>query len=41
MVKMDQSWMKASRISDEYANRVEQFIQFTEHNAQNVGENFL
>ena len=33
--------MKASRISDEYANRVEQFIQFTEHNAQNVGENFL
>jgi len=34
---MDQSWMKASHISDKYANGVEQFIQFTEHNAQSVG----
>jgi len=38
---MDRSWMKASRISDEYANGVESFIQFTEHNAQNLGGNFF
>ena len=34
---MDQSWMKASRISDEYENGVEQFLQFTERNAQSLG----
>ena len=35
---MDQSWMKASRINDEYENGVEQFLQFTECNAESLGE---
>lgn len=30
---MDRSWMQASRISDEYENEVEQFLQFTELDA--------
>ena len=34
---MDQSWMKASRINDEYENGVEQFLQFTERNAESLG----
>ena len=38
---MNQSWMKASCISDKYENEVEQFIQFIEHNAQSLGGNFF
>ena len=30
---MDRSWMKTSRISNEYQNGVEEFLQFTERNA--------
>ena len=37
---MDQSWMKASCISDEYQHGVEQFLQFTEQNAQSLGKIF-
>ncbi|XP_028236830.1 uncharacterized protein LOC114416159 [Glycine soja] len=33
---MDRSWMKASRITDEYRNGVEQFLQFTEMNAPSL-----
>ena len=33
---MDRSWMKASRISDEYHHGVEQFLQFIEQNAQSL-----
>ena len=33
---MDRSWMQASRISDEYENGVEQFLQFTELNAPSL-----
>jgi len=33
---MDQSWMQASRISDEYENGVEQFLQFTKCNAHHL-----
>ena len=32
--------MKASHISDEYENGVEQFLQFTERNAASLGGNF-
>ena len=33
--------MKASRISDEYENGVEQFVQFIERNAQSLGGKFF
>ena len=33
--------MKASCISDEYEIKVEHFLQFTERNAQSIGENFF
>ena len=33
---MDWSWMKASHVSDEYHHEVEQFLQFTEQNAQSL-----
>ena len=38
---MDRSWMKASRISDEYENGVQQFLQFTECNATSLGRKFF
>ena len=38
---MDQSWKKESHISDEYANGVEQFLQFIERNAQSLGGQFF
>ena len=41
MGNMDRSWMKASRISDEYENGVEQFLQFTECNATSLGRKFF
>ncbi|KAG5035396.1 hypothetical protein JHK87_010306 [Glycine soja] len=38
---MDQSWMKAKRISDEYENGVEQFLQFTQLNAESLRGNYF
>jgi len=38
---MDRSWMKASRISDEYGNGVEEFLHFTEPNAPCLHGKFL
>ena len=38
---MDQSWMKASRISDEYENWVDQFLEFAQQNAQELGGKYL
>ena len=38
---MDRSWMKAKRISDEYENRVEQFLQFTQLNAESLRDNYF
>ena len=38
---MDRSWMQASRISDEYENGVEQFLQFTELNAPSLRGKFF
>jgi len=37
---MDRSWTKASCISDECENGVEQFLQFTERNATSLGGKF-
>ena len=37
---MDRSRMKASRMSDKYENGVEQFLQFTQLNAESLGGNF-
>jgi hypothetical protein len=34
-VVMDRSWMKASRLSDEYDNGVTDFLQFAERNLPN------
>ena len=33
--------MKASRISDEYENGVEQFLQFIKCNVESLGENIF
>ena len=38
---MDRSWMKASRINDEYENEVEQFFKFVERNASFMGGKFF
>eukprot|EP00256_Glycine_max_P069195 XP_025983790.1 uncharacterized protein LOC100791086 [Glycine max] len=38
---MDRSWMKAKRISDEYENGVEQFLQFTQLNAESLRGNYF
>ena len=38
---MDRSWMKEKRISDEYENEVEQFLQFTQLNAESLRDNYL
>ena len=38
---MDQTWMKGSPITQEYENGVEEFLQFTECNAQSLhGKSF-
>ena len=34
---MDRSWMKAKRISDEYENGVEDFLQFAQENVADFG----
>ena len=36
MGNMDQTWMKASRITEECENGVEDFFQFTERNAPSL-----
>ena len=38
---MDQSWKKTSRISDEYHNGVEEFLQFIKRNAPCLRGNFF
>ena len=38
---MDRSWMQASRISEEYENGVEQFLQFTELNVSSLWEKYF
>ena len=38
---MDRSWMKASRIIDEYQHEVELFLLFTERNVQSLGGKFF
>jgi len=38
---MDRSWMKASRLSDEYDNGVTDFLQFAERNLPNNNGMFL
>ena len=40
MGNMDRSWMKASRVTEEYENGVEDFLQFTERNASLCGKFF-
>ena len=38
---MDRTWMKASLISQEYENGVEEFLQFTKRNAQSLRGKFF
>ena len=38
---IDRSWMKASHMSDEYENGFEQFLQFTQLNAESLGGKFF
>jgi len=38
---MDQSWITASRISDEYEKGVEEFLQFTKRNGAGVNNNYF
>lgn len=37
---MDQSWMKAPRISDEYKNGDEQLLEFAQQNVQALDRKF-
>ena len=38
---MDRSWIKASRISDEYQNRVESFLRFAQENGSALGGKYF
>jgi len=38
---MDQSWMKASCISDEYEEGVENLLKFVQQNAQIMGGKYF
>jgi len=39
--KMDRSWMKKARISHQYENSIEDFLQFAQENAPEMGGVYL
>ena len=41
MGNMDRSWMKASHVTEEYENGVEDLLQYAERNAPSLRGKFL